>query len=53
VANGLRISPKLPASGTVKIVSMKSVSSDYTAGYRFELTGSSSTCEFVVELTAQ
>ena len=53
VASGLRITPRVPAAGTVKIVSMKSVSSDFTGGYRFELTGSGSSCEFVVDLTAQ
>jgi hypothetical protein len=49
-AGRLRILP--PPSASVSIVSMTSVSSDYTRGYRIDLTPGAG-CDFTVELQAQ
>ncbi len=53
LAGTLRITPLMPASPTVTIVSMSNVSSDFSDGYRLELRGPASSCEFNVSLTAQ
>ena len=50
VAGHLRVVP--PLSANVSIVSMPTVSSDFTAGYRIDLTLASG-CDFSVELQAQ
>jgi len=53
LAGKLRISPRLPASPSITIVNMHSLSSEFNDGYRFELAGSSGSCEFEVDLQAQ
>lgn len=53
LAGRLRISVALPVTATASVVSMASVSSDFTGGYRFELRDPARGCEFQVSLVAQ
>jgi hypothetical protein len=53
LAGNLRVTPVLPVSPTVNIVSMRDESSDFSDGYRLELRGPASNCEFIVSLAAQ
>ena len=53
LAGTLLIMPVQPASPTVTVVSMHDVTTEFSGGYRLELRGSASNCEFVVSLTAQ
>jgi hypothetical protein len=48
-AGRLQITPSIPASPTVKIVSM--AGQGFSGGYRLEITGSG--CEFLVALQAR
>jgi hypothetical protein len=52
VAGSLRIVPVTPAAPTVTISDMRTVSSDFSGGYRLELTGPAGSCEFNVTLQA-
>lgn len=51
LAGRLRVRPLAPAAPAVTVVDMRTVSTDYTAGYRLELRAASG-CEFKVELQA-
>ncbi|MEP7311012.1 MAG: putative Ig domain-containing protein [Pseudomonadota bacterium] len=53
LAGSLRITPVTPATPTVNIVNMHTLSSDFSSGYRLELTGPVGSCEFSVDLRAQ
>ncbi len=53
LAGALRIIPVAPATPTVAIVNMRTLSSEFSAGYRLELTAPAGTCGFTVDLVAQ
>ncbi len=53
LAGTLRIAPVTPAAPTVTVVSMPSVASDVSSGYRLEMRGPAGSCEFTVDLRAQ
>lgn len=53
LAGTLLITPVQPASPTVTIVSMSGLSSNFSGGYRLELRGPASNCEFIVSLTGR
>ena len=52
LAGHLRITPTIPASPTVNVVNMHSLSSEFDEGYRLEISGGAS-CEFQVTLKAE
>ena len=53
VAGHLHVIPVAPASPTITVVDMKTVSSDFGSGYRLEMTGPAGGCNFTVDLVAQ
>jgi hypothetical protein len=52
-AGRLRIVPMQPASPSVTVVNMRSVSREFTGGYRLELSGPDGSCQFRALLQAQ
>jgi hypothetical protein len=53
LAGRLRIVPMQPASPSVAVVNMRSLSREFTGGYRLELSGPDGSCEFRALLQAQ
>jgi hypothetical protein len=53
VAGNLRISIAAPAAPSVSVVNMRTLSSEFSSGYRFEIRGTPTSCEFRINLQAQ